>query len=210
MTQIFETLFQTSVNNLHLFSFLRRIRNLCQKINPNSCWRFLLGLQSQGACLAGTLVHFKEWAGICFFFFFFWSPHGMWGSWDRDQIQATVVTYAIVTVSSDPSHSCNLCHSYSITRSLTHSAGPGLNLCPRAPAPTDPTAPQWELPRYLPIVWGHEQVSQLNNHSHHLLNTYPILNAVCALWVRYHTFPVRSDKTKVQRGWVTCPALSST
>ena len=32
---------------------------------------------------------------------------------------------------SDPSHSCNLCHSYGNARSLTHCAEPG-NLCPSA------------------------------------------------------------------------------
>ena len=28
-----------------------------------------------------------------FLLFFFWLPHGIWSSWVRDQIQATVVTY---------------------------------------------------------------------------------------------------------------------
>ena len=34
--------------------------------------------------------------------FHFWPPHGIWGSWARNQIQAAVAAYAEVTATSDP------------------------------------------------------------------------------------------------------------
>ena len=34
--------------------------------------------------------------------FLFWSPHSIWSSWTRDQIQATVATYAAAAMP-DPS-----------------------------------------------------------------------------------------------------------
>ena len=48
-----------------------------------------------------------------FFFFHFWLPHGIWSSWARDQIWATVTTYATALATIDP---------------LTHYAKQGLNL----------------------------------------------------------------------------------
>ena len=55
----------------------------------------------------------------------------MRSSWARDQIQATAVTYTAAVAMPDP---------------LTHSARPGINLCPGAPeTPPIPIVPQWEL-----------------------------------------------------------------
>lgn len=52
---------------------------------------------------------------VCFCFVFcFLLPHGIWSC----------------AMGSDPSCSCHSCR---IARSLTHCAGAGLNLCPRAP-----------------------------------------------------------------------------
>jgi len=44
-------------------------------------------------------------------FFLFWPPHGIWSSWARDHIWATVATYTSAVVMPDP---------------LTHHAGPGI------------------------------------------------------------------------------------
>ena len=49
-----------------------------------------------------------------FSFFHFWPPSGMWSSWARDQIRATVATYAAAAAMPDP---------------LTHCAGPGIWTC---------------------------------------------------------------------------------
>ena len=38
--------------------------------------------------------------------FHFWPPHGIWGSWARNQIQAAVAAYAEVTATSDPLTHC--------------------------------------------------------------------------------------------------------
>ena len=51
------------------------------------------------------------------FFFLFWPPHGIWSSLARDQIPATVVTYAAAAGN---------------TRFLIHCARPGSNLHPSA------------------------------------------------------------------------------
>ena len=48
-------------------------------------------------------------------FFFFWPPHGIWSSWARNQIQATVATYATAAAALD---------------SLTHRARPGVEPSP--------------------------------------------------------------------------------
>ena len=51
---------------------------------------------------------------------------------------------------SDPSHSCDLSHSCSDARSLTHCAGPEIKLVSQCSQDTaNPIVPQWELPLYL-------------------------------------------------------------
>ena len=65
-----------------------------------------------------------------FFFFLFWPLCSMW---------------KFLGQGSDPSHSCDLCHSSD--NPLTHCAGPGIepvSWCSRDAS--DPVAPQWELP----------------------------------------------------------------
>ena len=52
---------------------------------------------------------------VAYIFFLFWLPHGIWSSRARDQIRATVATYAEAVTTADP---------------LIHVPGQGLNLCP--------------------------------------------------------------------------------
>ena len=69
----------------------------------------------------------SNFIGLILIFFLFWQPHGMWSSWARDQIWASVVTYAAALATRD---------------SLTHGSGPRIepvSWCFR-------DAPQWELP----------------------------------------------------------------